>query len=379
VPNNAKKLPARSGVVALAAVALAFLPVTEVRGAVAGIHDDLLVVEGIDVEARAALIETSGARVAKVDVRWSQIAPIRPRSQADPADLAYRFERLDAIVGSLTSRDITPLFSVYSTPRWAARSPAFSRASGAPRPGQFGRFMQALAHRYSGRYVDIQRGTIPRVRHYEIWNEPNNGRFLAPQRRGRRTVSLGAYVALAKAAYPRIKKVNPRAVVIAGSTAPRVSTNGSGVSSRDWLNGLARSPAKFDAYSMHLTSAKGPRIKGAPYTHWSSLRRIIDDLDSVERREGVPVYVTGAGYATGTSKFAKSGVTGARQAKYLRQIFALPVVRSERIPLVVWSNLQDSPARRTGLLSANGAEKSSFAKFLGEARRGRRLPKELRR
>ena len=355
----------------LAAVVLAFAPVSAVRAAVPGLHDDQLPRVSTDVESRVGLIEASGTGVVRVDVRWSTLAPVRPRRETNPADPAYRFERLDAIVTSLAARGITPLLTVYSTPRWAARTRAFG-VSSAPRPVPFARFMQAVARRYSGRFVDIRHGTIPRVRHYELWNEPNSARFFKPQRRGKRTVSLGAYVAMVKAASARIAKVNPRAVVIAGSTAPRGLTNASGVSSRDWLRGIARGAATFDAYSMHIQSRTPPKKRGAPYQHWSSLRRILRDLDDVPRRVGIPVYITGAGYGTST-------LTPARQALYLRQIFRLAPVRSERVPLVVWSSLQDSSRRANGLISLDGNEKSSFARFLGETRRARVLPQELRR
>ncbi len=70
-------------------------------------------------------------------------------------------------------------------------------------------------------------------------------------------------------------------------------------------------------------------------------------------------------------------VTPAQQARYLRQIMGLPVVRSGRIRAVVWFNLQDNPRWPGGLRRLDGRAKASHAVFRRLARTGR-LTADLR-
>ena len=51
-----------------------------------------------------------------------------------------------------------------------------------PSARAFGRFVTAVARRYSGRYVPSGAGSpIPRVDFWSVWNEPNQPGWLAPQ------------------------------------------------------------------------------------------------------------------------------------------------------------------------------------------------------
>jgi hypothetical protein len=100
-------------------------------------------------------------------------------------------------------------------------------------------------------------------------------------------------------------------------------------------------------------------------------------LDAVPRRRGTPVIVTEAGYTTAPTPFRSVRVTPAEQARYLRQIMDLPVVRSGRIRAVVWFNLQDNPRWPGGLRTLDGRPKQSHAVFRRLARSGT-LPADLR-
>jgi hypothetical protein len=342
-----------------------------------GVQDDRLNSPGELPTDRLRLLEQSRTKVTRHDVLWSHIAPERPRRPAHPGDPAYDFDRLDVIVRGLAERDIVPILVVYSTPAWAAARggppPATSNTDAhAPDPSQFAAFMRALARRYDGTYRPRgARERLPEVRHWELWNEPNLGAFLSPQFSDGEPAALRHYVTMVRRAYPVIRRTNPDAVVIAGVAGPRSSTTGTGTGSLPWARALARSTARFDAYSQHVYPSQPPRANTRAnrlaFPTWHTLPRLFAELDAVPRRRAMPVYITEAGYTTAPTPFRSVQFTRTQQAVYLRQIANLPVVRSGRIPAVIWFNLQDNPTWPSGLVDNaggfRGAKKPSWPAF----------------
>jgi hypothetical protein len=381
VRRQATTLPRALTAAAAAGVAAAALalPATGVGG-VAAIQDDVLTTAPVtDIPARLQLVQASNAKVVRIDVLWHLVAPTQPLDPKNPADPAYKWERLDQIFIGLDALDITPIVSVYSTPDWALARRATAYASqynpNAPQPGAFGNFMQALATRYNGFFPNPQAGalpaTLPRVRHYEIWNEPNLKNFF---RLGSKT-SLPHYIRLVKAAYPKIKLANGRAIVIAGVGGPRSTTGNGNLGARPWLQGLVNSRStKFDAYSQHIYPSVGPLANTRAFPAWNSLPEIFEILD--EKKPGMKLYITEAGYTTGTTDFRTVKVSPAVQNRFLKQFFNLPDVRSKRVAAVVWFNLQDNRDWPGGLLKKTGLPKPAYASFRAVARRA--IPATLR-
>src|SRR5439155_27251250 len=59
-------------------------------GALAAVQDDRLAVTPLkDINARLNLIAKSGAKVTRVDLFWSEVAPSKPRNPDNPKDRAY--------------------------------------------------------------------------------------------------------------------------------------------------------------------------------------------------------------------------------------------------------------------------------------------------
>jgi hypothetical protein len=234
--------------------------------------------------------------------------------------------------------------------------------------------MKAVATRYSGKYVDPSPGSgpaaLPRVRHYEVWNEPNLRGFF----RFGNNSNLGKYKGLVKAAYTNIKAANPKAIVIAGVGGPRSSGGNGNVGAKTWMNGLVNDKSvKFDAYSQHIYPSKGPTFSSPAFDKvfptWSdaSLDTIFTALD--KKKKGMKLYVTEAGYTTAKTSFRNVKVSLSQQNTYLKQLYNLPKVKSARIAAVVWFNLQDNVNWPGGLLKANGAKKPSYNSFVAVARR----------
>ena len=239
--------------------------------------------------------------------------------------------------------------------------------------------MRALATRYSGTFVETSPGTgpvtLPRIRHFEIWNEPNLKGFF----NANGSSKLGPYKTLVKRAYPEIKAVNRNNIVIAGVGGPRSSGGNGNQSAKVWMDGLVNDKSvKFDAYSQHIYPSRGPKFSSPFYDKafptWSSLDLIFETLD--KKKKGMKLYVTEAGYTTGTTDFRNVKVSVSQQNTYLKQIYNLPDVKSPRVAAVVWFNLEDNKNWPGGLLRANSSKKPSYNSFVKFARRP--IPGNLR-
>jgi beta-xylosidase len=366
---------------AATAVGALAVPATGVAG-VAAVQDDVLTTAPLDsIPTRIDMVKQTKAKVTRIDILWSLVAPNPPANPTDPNDPAYDWSRLDAIFTGLIQSGITPIVSTYSTPDWAVAGrniphPSTLYNPNAPTAAAFAAFMQAVSTRYSGRFVPAGGlAPLPRVRHYEIWNEPNLKAFFSVN--GRSTV--GGYIKLVKASYPAIKKGNRRAMVIAGVGGPRSSTGRGNVSAKTWMNTLVRNKSvKFDAYSQHIYPSRGPRFSSKSYDKafptWTSLPDIFKALD--RKKKGMKLFITEAGYTTKSTPFRKTKVTFAQQKLYLKQLFALKDVKDPRVAAVVWFNLQDNQNWPGGLVTEAGRKKPAYNAFRTVARKP--IPGNLR-
>lgn len=366
--------------IAASAAALA-VPSTGLAG-VTALQDDVLATAPLSqIPARLQLVQDTRVKVTRIDILWQLVAPNPPADATNPNDKAYDWSRIDAIFTGLAAAGITPIVSTYATPDWAVAGtntphPKTLYNPNAPTPAAFGAFMKAVATRYSGTFTPTG-GTapLPRVRHFEIWNEPNLKGFF--QFNGRS--NLGKYKGLVKAAFANIKAANPRAIVIGGVGGPSSSSTKGNVGAKVWLNGLVNDRSvKFNAYSQHIYPSRGPLFSTPSYAKafptWASLNEILATLD--RKKEGMKLYITEAGYTTEATPFRTVKVSPAQQALYLKQIFNLKTVKSSRVAAVVWFNLQDNVNWPGGLLTASGVKQPSYAPFTKLAARA--IPPALR-
>ncbi len=115
------------------------------------------------------------------------------------------------------------LILIVHAPSWAEgedRPPGVRPGRWKPRSGPASDFGYAIAKRYSGSFPDpaSEGPALPRVRHFQVWNEPNL--TLASQWEGDRPASAFIYRRLLNAFYRGIKSVNRSNVVVTGGTAP---------------------------------------------------------------------------------------------------------------------------------------------------------------
>lgn len=160
-----------------------------------------------------------GATMTVILADWSRLAPNPPAAGSDPADpqnAMYAWASIDKQVQLAVRGGLEPVLIVTNAPSWAQSSPPTTEAPAPnPVPAQFATFGEAIAAHYDGAVKGI-----PRVRYWEVWNEPNLSTFLRPQFHGRTPYSPRLYRSLLEGFAAAVKKVHRDNFVIAGALAP---------------------------------------------------------------------------------------------------------------------------------------------------------------
>jgi hypothetical protein len=269
---------------------------------------------------------------------------------------------------------------VYGTPTWANgdRGP-----NAAPTQAtDLRNFAYAAARRYSGVYGGTDGRTIPAVKEWLAWNEPNNPIFLAPQYKktasGWTIQSAVDYAKICNAIYNGVHAtLAPGERVGCGATSPRGNNNPN--SSRPSVSPLAFLRAcktaglkTFDAWAHHPyyggpsdgPTTKPAPVKGTPATA-VTLGNIGDLITEVTRLYGNKrIWITEYGYQTNPPD-PIVGVSWAKQAAYLTQAFAI-ARKNPRIDMMLWFLLKDEPTLagwQSGLITYGGVKKPAFFAF----------------
>lgn len=159
-------------------------------------------------------IALTGATKVRLILNWRKTAPARRPAgfdPDDPADPAYRWAAFDEQVRRAADAGLAPIVSIFVAPAWASGSSGIVR----PDPRELARFARAAALRYGGSFQGL-----PRVRYWQVWNEPNLEIFLSPQYVGRKPFSPRLYRRMTNQFYDAVKGVHPDNLVVAGGTAP---------------------------------------------------------------------------------------------------------------------------------------------------------------
>jgi hypothetical protein len=192
-----------------------------------GIHEPEA--SGVDA-GRYDAIRDAGADMSRITVYWSRIVPSGTEKPAsfdarNPNDPGYDWGVLDNFVRSMKARGVEPFITSLEAPVWAQGDNAADREKRfGPYPGAyhvqskpFGDFMFAMATRYSGSFKDTSGNTLPRVRYFQMWNEPNFGQYLISRRQ---SDIPPMYVRLLNAGYDGVKSVSKSNVVIGAGFGP---------------------------------------------------------------------------------------------------------------------------------------------------------------
>jgi hypothetical protein len=319
------------------------------------------------------------AGIVRITIDWASVARRRPTAPADPADPAYNWTAVDNVVVEARAKRIAVLAAIYGTPRWAGRG-----KNRLPRRiTDLRLFAYAAAKRYSGTYrVGTEENeterTLPAVRRWLAWNEPNNPVFLSPQwkmvKRQWRSQAAYDYAKICGAVYAGVKSTRIAGQKVAcGATGPR--GNDAPRSSRPstspllFMTWLRRAGLKnFDAWAHH--PYYGSRLE-KPHTMplskkgvtLANIKVMIQRLNQLWGRSK-PIWVTEYGYQTRPPDRI-FGVSYATQAKYVHQALAL-ARKTRRIDMFVWFLIRDErrlSGWQSGVVTARGARKPAYRAF----------------
>ena len=322
--------------------------------------------------------------VLRVNLYWGGklgVAKTRPFQASDPRDAAYDWSLYDRTAFYAAANGMKVLFSITGTPKWANGGQSPNRP---PYSYSLLRdFAYAAAARYSGQYIGEDGRTIPGVRLWAAWNEPNNPAFLRPQfvRRGSKWVIQSAisYAKICNAIYEGIHETlfeNER--VACGVTAPRGNNNPN--SSRPSVSPVAFVTAakkagmkRFDAYAHNpyygvpteTPTTKPPGTRSGQVPTSITLANLNVLIAAVSHLYGPRrFWITEYGYQTRPPDPA-FGVSWADQARYLTEAFGI-ARRNPRIDLMLWFLVRDEPnlaGWQSGLMTTDGRKKPAYSAF----------------
>lgn len=383
---------------ALAAGAAALAVPSMGAGAAAGLQDDRL---GAAIQNKASAAEIEQIlnqigqvkpKAVRVNTFWGEIAPTRPSNARRHTDPAYDWSRYDQIFTGLRQRGIRPLAVFWDFPEWASgRQAPTLRGLQVPwnphaprRARDYANFVYAFAERYDGTKPNPSAppARLGRVNMMEALNEPNLKSFF---RVGGRS-NLAKAKQLHRAAYTQAKRANPRVIFMIGAPGPNSSGRNGNISARRWMNGFTGDRTIKGALAWHVYPANGPRARNplGVFPRWgdSTNRRLRRQgrtggiLEVIRARNTArnpivrrsPIYITEAGWTTARTPFRASRVSPSTQARYIRQMFALPQVRRQ-VALIIQFNHYDNVNWPGGLRTASGAAKPSLNAFRAQSRK----------
>jgi hypothetical protein len=322
---------------------------TSAPGVAYGLTDDAWLASGPGtVEDRVATLDGLGVQVVRFTVRWDQVAPTEPADPTDPQDPAYDWSTTSSVLDALHEKSIDVVLQLDGAPTWSngGKPPNFLPTSAK----SFGAFAVAVAREY------------PWIKKFQIWNEPNQARWLRP-------TSASLYVTrLLNPAYAAIHATTSGAKVAGGGTAPRGSTGG--VSPVAWITGMHRAGARLDVYAHNPypldpkreTPLHAPACKNCTTVSMATLGRL-------ERLVGryfprARIWLTEYAYQSNPPD-RLLGVTPALQARYVSE-GAYAAYRAPRVDLLIHFLYRDEPtvARfQSGLVTLRNAPRPALAAF----------------
>lgn len=330
-----------------------------------------------------------GVDAIRVLVVWRNHAP-RPRSRRRPVGFddtdsaAYpdgTFAALDGLVAGAAARGLDVILTPTGPgPAWASDCRG-QRQACAPNPDHFRRFVKALGLRYPG------------VRHWAVWNEPNNPNWLTPQFRRGRPFAPRHYRRLVKAAAAALDASgHGDDELLGGETAPIGFERGRRART-PMMPGLflrrllcARCPPLPVTGIAHHAYTRGgshpPRFRSRPgELAIASLGRLVRLVAKAGRRGTLPpragVHLTEGGWQTDPPDRI-FGVHPATQARWINEAEwmarAHPRVRS--VAQYLLTDERDTARFQSGLRFADGTPKPALRAYrlpLWVVRRGAKV------
>jgi hypothetical protein len=317
---------------------------------------------GADATLAFARARAAGMTSIRLQLSWREVAPggtAKPPGfdASNHTDPRYRWANIDRQVRLAVAHGLEPLVNVVTAPFWAQGEGRGTAGSIRPSPTELGLFASAAATRYNGRV----RG-LPRVRHWQVWSEPNHFLFFVPQNEGGRSFSPGHYRQMVNQFADAVHEVSSRNLVVAGGLAPfgnpepdrfvtpplvfmrRLLCMSGGRRPRPTCRGRTR----FDVWTHHPYTAGGPthRARLRNDVSLGDLGRMRRLLTAAARANHVvtrrPVRFWATEFSWDTNPPDSGGVPLGLHARWVSE--ALYRMWRARISLVTWFLLHDDAA-----------------------------------
>lgn len=252
----------------------------------------------------------SSVRLWDSGTTWKQISPYAG---------TWQWSALDAAVGNAKANGASVDLVLGTGPQWAARNPwqwaAYGDGSASVplKESDWVEYVAAVATRYKGR-----------ISTYETWNEGNLTLFW-----GGTPAELAR---LSSLAYRTIKRIDPRATVL----APSATLRGSGLT---WLTHYAQ--AGGFSYADGINVHAYPKPEGTPEDAMALLRRARDTLAA--RGVRLPVYDTEINYGMPVGgKGSRAELTAVQQSAFVARTYLL--AQSEKVARTYWYSWTNAPS-----------------------------------
>ncbi|MGA9869675.1 MAG: endo-1,4-beta-xylanase [Rhodococcus sp. (in: high G+C Gram-positive bacteria)] len=294
-----------------------------------------------DLARELGLARDAGMFGVRVDIDWSIIEPTRGR---------FNWANTDRVLNAIVAHGMCPLGIIGYTPQWARVPAASGDSHSRPAdPNVFANFVGTVVQRYRAK-----------MNLWEVWNEPNIVGFFKP------APDVTAYSLLLRAAYQKIKQLQPASTVLSGGLAP-ATNNGTNIDPTTYLSEMYRLGANryFDAFNLHPYTY--PALPNDPSTaEWNTAMKLwpMRDIMVAGRDSAKQIWLTEFGAPTGT---APNAVTEQVQADTVGIIMDAVLGNSWIGPAYVYStrdsgtNLAD-PEQNFGLLRRDFSPKSAYTR-----------------
>ncbi len=249
--------------------------------------------------------------VAGLEVGWAREDFQFKRIEEAPGQFNWGFT--DKVVDLLSQRGVQ-IIGILDQP-----IPAWANGQNAdnvpPDPQTFAAFAEAVVTRYKDR-----------VHYWQIWNEPHDASYWAPQ------PNPAAYAALLKATYAAIKAADPSAqVLLGGLVSPQPAI--------DFLRQIYDNGAwdSFDIIGLNpYADPNSPEDGQIGVAGIGAVQGLADSLGAK------PIWATEFGWATSPADRTATSVDETTQANYLvRSMVLLRAAGAER---AIWYSLKDNDA-----------------------------------
>jgi hypothetical protein len=372
---------------ALAAGALSHTTAARAAGPEIGVSDDrVLLAGGSKASKMVDEWQRDGVDTVRIYLLWSRVAPGAKSKKMpkgfDPTNPSlYNWFSYDLAVDLVRSAGMKVSLTVSGPgPYWSSTSPGKKSGAYSPDPSAFADFAGAAATHFGSR-----------VDRYVLWNEPNSGAFLLPQKG---VASANIYRNLVKAAYPVVKRADTGAQVQIGALAPKGAARKNVTTSPlTFIRQFGCVNAKYkklksgackrykapsgDAFAVHPYGAKTPPDsppKSAEDINLATLSRLESSLDRLRRLgrlkgpRKMDLYVDEYGYQTNPPD-RTSGISSKLQDQYLQR-GAYLAWRDKRIKLLGQYLWYDEPkvhgsysTWQSGVRFNNGKAKPALKHF----------------